>query len=346
MIDIDSYRQQIGYFNQTQSRRKIKMQYRNREAYLELGKRFLRVRKLIQILLVNIIVKWVVAEILQNGQEKLKNIYPCETNGLPNVQNVQKFYKASRKDLHNIAIFQFEKQTSQEFSPLSMGIYSSNFYARLTYGNKASELKGIKNIHLNIRSLSNKISEVKHIINQEKPHIFGISECELRKSQNKSEETRLKIPGYDLVFPKSWSIFGYARVILYVKTTLQYEEIHDLEDEKVQSVWIKAGFRGSKKIHFCHFYREHTNTLGASLKCQREHLELFMKQWESASEIRVGNEPAEIHIVGDMNLDALNGKWFSSSYHLFSLARIVHDACRLGNFYQLVHHQPGISIIL
>ena len=108
----------------------------------------------------------------------------------------------------------------------------------------------------------------------------------------------------------------------------------------------KAGFKGSKKIHFCHFYREHTNTFGASLKCHREHLELFMKQWESASEIRVGNEPAEIHIVGDMNLDALNGKWFSSSYHLFSLARIVHDACRLGNFYQLVHHQPGISIIL
>ena len=45
MIDIDSYRQQIGYFNQTQSRRKMKIQYRNRAAYLELGKRFCRVRK-------------------------------------------------------------------------------------------------------------------------------------------------------------------------------------------------------------------------------------------------------------------------------------------------------------
>ena len=140
---------------------------------------------------------------VKNGQENLKNIYPCETNGLPNIQNMQNLYKASKNSLHYIAFYQSEKQNFQEFSLLSAGIYSSNFYTRLTYGNKASELKGIKNIHLNIRSLSNKISEVKHIINQEKPHIFGISECELRKSQNKSEETRLKIPGYNLVFPKS-----------------------------------------------------------------------------------------------------------------------------------------------
>ena len=62
-----------------------------------------------------------------------------------------------------------------------------------------------------------------------------------------------------------------------------------------------------------------------------------MKQWETASEIRIANEPAEVHIVGDMNLDAHNGKWLSSSYHLSSLAKIVHDVCSLCNFHQLVH---------
>ena len=117
------------------------------------------------------------------------------------------------------------------------------------------------------------MSEVKHIIHQENPHIFGLSECELRNHQNKFDISRLKVPGYDIIFPKSWSRFGYARVVLYVKKTVQYEEIYDLEDDVVQSVWIRAGFKGSKKIYFCHFYREHTSTLGSSLKCQREQLE-------------------------------------------------------------------------
>ena len=34
---------------------------------------------------------------------------------------------------------------------------SPNFYARMTYGNKKSVQSGIKNLHLNIRSIRNKM---------------------------------------------------------------------------------------------------------------------------------------------------------------------------------------------
>ena len=95
-------------------------------------------------------------------------------------------------------------------------------------------------MHLNIRSLANKMTEVKHLVHHHKPHLFGISECELKKSQKYFQESKLKNPGYDLLFPKSWSEQGFARVIMYVKST--YKQVHDLEDSSVQSVWVKGGF--------------------------------------------------------------------------------------------------------
>ena len=77
-----------------------------------------------------------------------------------------------------------------------------NFLARYTFGNKVVT-KGIKNLHVNIRSLANKISEVKNIVRDQKPHILGLSECELKKLGPIFDEEKLKIPRYDLVFPKS-----------------------------------------------------------------------------------------------------------------------------------------------
>ena len=95
----------------------------------------------------------------------------------------------------------------------------------------------------------------------------------------------------------------------------------------VQSIWIKGGFKNSRKIFFCHAYREHTSSLGNTLSNQRDYLDKFLQQWEEASELRNGGEPNEIHTMGDMNLDVLNGKW---------LSRMVQSACNLGNFSQLV----------
>ena len=122
---------------------------------------------------------------------------------------------------------------------------STNFYARMTYGNKASCIRGLKNIHLNIRSLRNKISEIKRIIHENKPHVLGLSECELKNLNGRFDESQLKIPGYDILYPKSWKAHGFARVVMYVKKTLHYQQVFDLEDELVQSVWIKGGFKNA-----------------------------------------------------------------------------------------------------
>ena len=76
--------------------------------------------------------------------------------------------------------------------------------------------------------------EVKNLIKKYKPQLFGISEAELYK--DKVDESILKIPGYNILFPKSWSQSGYARVVVYVQKSLKYQQMFQLEDDRVQSV--------------------------------------------------------------------------------------------------------------
>ena len=205
-----------------------------------------------------------------------------------------------------------------------------NFLARYLYGNKQE--KGIKNFHLNIRSLKNKVQEVKNIISEDSPHIFGLSEVELFKPYINVDT--LKIPGYDILFPKSWNSDGFARVLVYVKSNFNYEHIQDLEDESFQSIWIKGSFRNNKNIYFCHAYREHLSTY--SLYEQKNALSRFLNQWEKALEHNNSNDSNEVHISLDMNLDSLNGKWLRSDYRLLSLSKMVQNFCDTGNFSQLV----------
>ena len=123
---------------------------------------------------------------------------------------------------------------------------SPNKYAKMTYGNRINS-RGIKNLHLNIRSLCNKMPDLKQLVSQHKPHILGISECELRRSQLSA--CSLNIPGYSLLFPKSWVLHDYARIVVYVKSSLDFEQVHEIEDVDIQSVWFRGGFKNCKKIY-------------------------------------------------------------------------------------------------
>ena len=187
---------------------------------------------------------------------------------------------------------------------------------------------------------------MKNIVKEHSPHILGLSECNLRKIRGQFDEESLKVPGYNLLYPKSWSTHGFARVVVYVKKTLIVEQVSDLEDEGVQSVCLKGGFKNSKKIYFSHFYREHTNSLGNTIAAQKAHLRILLNQWEAANLDGNPEEANEVHISGDMNLDCLGNKWLRPDYNLVSLSRMVQSACNLSNFTQLVkspttHCQEG-----
>ena len=206
-----------------------------------------------------------------------------------------------------------------------------NFKARYLHGNIK---RGVVNMHINIRSLYNKMGEVKNLVKQEKPHILGISEAELKSSHHSI--STLKLPGYDLLLPKSWSRFGKARVVVYIRKSLEYDHITDLEVEDVQSVWIRAGFKNSKKVYYSHQYREHTNTLGNTMAAQRTILDKMLMQWEAAVVHDVKDSSNEVHIAGDMNIDCLEDRWQDSKYSLVTLGRMVIQCCNSNNFSQMV----------
>ena len=178
------------------------------------------------------------------------------------------------------------------------------------------------------------MSEVKKLIKEEKPHILGLSETELNKTHHSL--AALKVPGYDLILPRSWDTNGKARVVIYMKNSLEYDHLPDLEDPCIQSIWVRAGFKNSKKVYFSHQYREHTNTLGSSIAAQRDSLDKMLTQWEAALVHSSPNTPNEVHIAGDMNLDSLGGRWLEADYSLVTLSRMVRDCCYLNNFNQLV----------
>ena len=45
------------------------------------------------------------------------------------------------------------------------------------------------------------------------------------------------------------------------------------------------------------------------MAAQRTYLEKILSQWEEASVHNNSTDINEVHISGDMNLDALDGKW-------------------------------------
>ena len=207
-----------------------------------------------------------------------------------------------------------------------------NFEARYLHGNIKKQ-KGIINMHLNIRSLRFKVAEVKHLIKEHNPHIFGISESELNRNTTKEES--LKIPGYATLFPKSWAQHGYARVLVYVKKSFKYQQVSELEDDRVQSVWLKGAQQNSRGIFFCHGYREHLIREGSVV--QHEYLTTFLNQWEAATGYGGRPDPNEVHISGDINIDMYQGRWLQPNYPLLSLSNLIKNSCNINNLSQLVN---------
>ena len=217
---------------------------------------------------------------------------------------------------------------------------TGNFWARYLHGN-INQVKGVHNMHLNIRSLRYKVSEIKNLIYNEKPTILGLSECELKKET--LDPRSLKVPGYDLLLPKSWELHGFARVVVYVKKTFHYSQVHDLEDSFVQSIWLKGSYKNCKSLFYCHAYREHASVMGATIANPKDYLNKFLSQWEAATVHNSTSDPNEVHVCCDMNLDYLPHRWLQPSYRLYTLTKLVQNTCNAYNFSQLVT-QPTRSM--
>ena len=177
MIDIQTYRQQIGYFNQ------CNINYNNFGRgcmnFKKIGQKRSIFRPLVSKRSVFIWFLLFLAILTFFWQKSL-------FLSIDNKRYVYKLHKMSQtvNNLQQENYLMSSCHSGDNALGYSLSLkLPPNFYAKITYGNKTSCSRGIKSVHLNIRSLKNKLPEVKNIIQHEKPHIFGLSECEVRKTK-------------------------------------------------------------------------------------------------------------------------------------------------------------------
>ena len=349
MIDIVLYRQRIGSYSRKMKDKKfLKYSYfeadnnSNRKVNVKslLASRTLWVRAILIICTVSSLNRKV-----ENNEKNEICHTTAQRNKLPSALGSPYFKNAisiyNSKARRNYSKFNFchtpawtldstGKRLNRNWSK-----FLGNFFARYMNGNGKHQ-KGVQSLHLNIRSVQNKVGEIKQIVKKSNPHFLGLSECELRKDSQNFNIENLKVPGYNIYFPKSWDLHGYARVLVYYKKTLNCSRVPGLEDEHLQSIWVKFGFKNSRAGYYCHGYREHKSNLGNSLQAQKEKLDLFLNQWERALYHGNPSEPNEVFILGDMNIDTLDGKWLQRDYSLYSLSQMVNTFCNANNMSQIV----------
>ena len=130
----------------------------------------------------------------------------------------------------------------------------SNFEARYTNGNRS---KGIKISHWNKGGsyLINKMPEIKNIISQHKPHIFGISEANLLDVHDPGLAA---VQDYHLHICPTISnpSLKTSRVVVYTHKDIVAKLRPDLMSDKYSSIWLEVGLPNHKRLLVSQSYRE------------------------------------------------------------------------------------------
>ena len=134
----------------------------------------------------------------------------------------------------------------------------------------------------------NKIEDVKQIATRHKPHFIGISEVNLSRNElvpddneNNNEfsteqaHEKLKIEGYKLFLPTSWTEHNKARLIVYVDENISVKFQHNpSHSSHIQNILLEVGF-GQAKKHFVSFYYREWKSCVNGLNSKDAQIEYF-----------------------------------------------------------------------
>ena len=182
---------------------------------------------------------------------------------------------------------------------------------------------GLRIGHLNICSLSNKVSELKVLIKQHSPHIIGISESRIHfeksEKENKVTEETLSIPGYFLfrrdiseVLHTGLAIYVHESVSKFIKRRL------DLEKGPIECIWLQfKNNQGNPKL-IGTFYRNPKSNLN-------DWIDSFVDQMDL-----IDGDKRNVTLLGDfnINLHISQPKW-DRVLSLFNLKQLVTESTRI-----------------
>ena len=149
-----------------------------------------------------------------------------------------------------------------------------------------------------------KMGDIKTLMSQYKPHIFGLAEANVLPGHDLTE---LQIPDYVLHLAPSFSSQdpSAARVAVYTHKSITVKRRPDLEDDDLQLVSLEAGLPGKKKSLYLVAYRQwqlpgQQDRSSGTVAAQAERWDRLLTTWEAA--LREGKE---VIMVMDTNLDAM-----------------------------------------
>ena len=138
-----------------------------------------------------------------------------------------------------------------------------------------------------------------------KPAVMGVSEANLHHT---GDLARCQLPGYTLYLAKTLvnPRLRCSRVVVYLKEGLSAKLREDLMSEEFSSIWIEISVPGkSRKLLVSNVYRDHQwlnqglDKTSKSDEAVMRRWEVYLDQWRRALE-----SGAEVHCLGDMNLDS------------------------------------------
>ena len=175
--------------------------------------------------------------------------------------------------------------------------------------------KGLHFIHLNIRSLISKVSELRILANNCSASIIAISETWLDSSISDSE---ISINGYTVI--RSDRNREGGGVCLYIKDNLAFNYRSDLSNDNVESLWVDILLPKTKPIVVGVCYRPPKD------KSFLDHFELIFSKIRS---------DCEVVVLGDFNINSLAPKTsgllkkYLDLLGLFSLKNLITEPTRI-----------------
>ena len=172
--------------------------------------------------------------------------------------------------------------------PFSVASKVHNKEVHTQNGNHSSRGKPICICYWNKGSsyLINKREDIKEIINTHKPLVLGLGEAQFKKNHDLAE---VQQPGYTLHLDSSQASLGVSRCAVYTHDSLVVKRRNDLEKEGISTVWLQLGLPHQKGILVMCGYRQwrlSDQLDGGAASCtvpaQRKRWGEILSQWERA----------------------------------------------------------------
>ena len=174
---------------------------------------------------------------------------------------------------------------------------------------------GVKIGYLNINSARNKVDDIASILHNKGQnfHLLCIAESRLVDCIPDSD---LMVPNYDTICLDS-RFAKETGLLLYCISSINYKRLPHLENNNVESIWIKIKLKHHKPIIIGFIYRNPAETVDWS-----DHFNIMM----DAATL----ESKEIILFGDfnINLNSSNSRWYHS-YSSYNLEQLIDCPTRI-----------------